>query len=198
MSTPTRLTLLARVCGDDQHAWAEFDAVYRPLLRKWLRADPLNEADVEDVVQEVLVFVMHNLPGFDHNLRIGAFRRWLRLSTVNIARNYLRKHARETPYPDPELGSLLAGLEDSDSSVSRAFDLDLRRAFLGCLLNEVAGRFQRQTMDLFRTYVLEQASVEETAARHGVSKAAVYIAKSRVLAALREQGAPWGEELFDD
>jgi hypothetical protein len=43
---------------------------------------------------------------------------------------------------------------------------------------------------MFRQYVLEEASVDETAAAHGVRKAAVYVAKSKVLRRLRED---WDE-----
>lgn len=198
MSEPTRLTLLKRLSDGDELAWTDFDALYRPMLRRWLKNNLLSEADVEDLIQEVLLYVMHNIADFQHNTRTGAFRKWLRLSTVNIARNYMRRHAKEQLLSASAFAAVLDGLEDPDSSVSRAFDLDHRRRLLRYLLDEVSGYFEPKTLEIFRAHVLEEATVPETAARHGVTNAAVYVAKSRVLRRLRESGQAWGEEVFED
>lgn len=197
MSNTTRITLLKRLADGEALAWTDFDALYRPLLRNWLRSSHLSAADVEDLSQEVLVFVMNNVADFRHNARTGAFRKWLRLSTVNIARNYMRRHAKEKLLAASDFAALLDNLADPNSDISQAFDLDHRRYMLRHMMDEVSDMFQPKTMDIFRMYVLEEASVADTAALHEVTDAAVYIAKSRVMQRLRECSQAWGEEFLD-
>jgi RNA polymerase sigma-70 factor (ECF subfamily) len=184
----TRISFLKCLVHGDESSWREFDAVYKPLLRHWLYDKALSHNDVEDLIQEVMLFVAQQLPTFEHNTRVGAFRKWLRLITVNTARNYLRKNqifaANATPLQD-----LLIELEDADSSVSLAFEQDYQRMLLHQLLRRAAKAFAPETMSIFHQYVIEGADVETTAATHQVSKAAVYIAKSRVLKQLREDCA---------
>ena len=88
-----------------------------------------------------------------------------------------------------DLQQILDQLEDPDSRASRAFDRDYQKALLHQLLRRSAQAFTPQTMSIFRQYVLEDADVMETAQAHNVTKAAVYIAKSRVLQYLREEWA---------
>ena len=185
---PTRISFLQRLVAGDAGTWQDFDAAYKPLLRHWLRNHGLGSADTEDLIQEVMLFVANNLGDFQHNTRTGAFRKWLRNVTVNIARNFLRKRQREA---DGLAGlyALLAQLEDADSGLSRAFEGDYQRALLHQLLRRSARGFSAETMSMFRQHVLEGVDATETARAHGVSRAAVYIAKSRVLSRLREEWA---------
>lgn len=189
--SPTRISFLQRLVVGDPGSWQDFDAAYKPLLRHWLRNQSLDSAHTEDLIQEVMLFVAANLQDFQHNTRTGAFRKWLRSVTVNIARNYVRKHQRGSAELE-DIHDLLEQLADADSSVSQAFEWDCQKALLHQLLRRSARGFSAETMSIFRQHVLEGAGVAETAEAHGVSKAAVYIAKSRVLQRLREE---WAEEV---
>lgn len=186
----TRISFLQRLVEGDEPSWRDFNAAYKPLLRHWLRNKALSNTDVEDLVQEVMLFTAKNLQEFDHNTRTGAFRKWLRTVTVNIARNYLRKIQRNDPGLE-DLHTFLEQLEDPNSDVSQAFERDYQRALLKQLLEHCAKAFTPETMSIFQHYVLEGKSVEEVAAAHGVSTVSVYAAKSRVLKKLRTE---WAEQ----
>lgn len=186
----TRASFLGQLSSGDAAAWHDFEAAYKPLLRRWLRDGALAPEDVEDLIQEVMLFVSVNLQGFDHNTRTGAFRKWLRSITVNVARNHARKMYRHAA-GRVELTHLLDQLEDESSQLSIAFERDYGHALLRQLLRRVANGFSAETMSIFQQYVLQEVSVAETAENHGVSKAAVYVAKSKVMRRLREA---WGEE----
>lgn len=186
----TRISFLARLVDGDPQTWRDFDAAYKPLLRHWLKNKGLSATDIEDLIQDILLFVSQRLAGFEHNTRTGAFRKWLRSSTVNLARNYARKLQRSDGGLT-DLHDLLDELEDPNSRLSRAFEQDYQQALLQQLLRRSATAFTSETMSIFRQYVLEGETVDKTAANHKVSKAAVYIAKSRVLKHLREE---WSEQ----
>ncbi len=182
----TRLSFLGRLNQGDNAAWQELEAVYTPLLRRWLHNNALTAEDVEDLVQEVKLFLLNNLGNFEHNTRTGAFRKWLRSVTVNIARNYLRK-VRPANAKTGDFESLLDQLDDASSRASIAFERDYQQALLRQLLRRVESDFYPDTLSMFRQYVLKEDSVADTANAHRVSKAAVYLAKSKVLRRLREE-----------
>lgn len=186
----TRHTFIGRLGEGDEDAWTDFDAVYKPLLRHWLRDRMCHENDLEDLIQDVMLFVATHLKRFDHNTRTGAFRKWLREVTVNTARNHLRKQGREIR-PTESLQRLIEGLQDDASRVSIAFEQDCQKRLLRQVLRRVERHFTRQTISIFRQYALDEASATDTAEAHGVTTAAVYMAKSKVLCRLREE---WPEE----
>src|SRR2546430_9892229 len=71
-------------------AWRRLVELYTPLLRQWLSRNGMQSSDIDDLTQEVLAVVVRELPQFQHNQRVGAFRRWLRTILVNRLRNYWR------------------------------------------------------------------------------------------------------------
>ena len=80
----TSLTLIGRLREPaDADAWAQFVALYAPLLRAWVRPLCGQDADADDVIQEVLVVVVRRLPEFAHSRRMGAFRTWLKAVAKN-------------------------------------------------------------------------------------------------------------------
>ena len=58
---------------------------------------------------------------------------------------------------------------------------------LGCLLDLVEAEFEPATLQAFRRLALEGASGAEVAEELGMSVAAVYVAKSRVLQRIRQE-----------
>jgi RNA polymerase sigma-70 factor, ECF subfamily len=87
------------------------------------------------------------------------------------------------------------GLEQPDSDMSRQFDRQHDRFVLHGMLQRVVQQFEPATINAFRMHVLEGVDAKVTAERLGVSPRVVYIAKSRVLRALRELAADWIDEL---
>src|SRR5436190_12874328 len=88
----TSVTLLERVRRrDDQAAWERFVALYAPLLFRWARRTGLAEADAADLVQEVLVVLVRELPDFTYDAGQN-FRGWLKTVTINKCRERQRRH----------------------------------------------------------------------------------------------------------
>ena len=70
----------------DVASWRRLNDIYNPLIRRWVRPYVDQQADVDDVAQDVLTALVRELPRFEHNGRPGAFRAWLRAITVNRLR----------------------------------------------------------------------------------------------------------------
>jgi RNA polymerase sigma-70 factor (ECF subfamily) len=144
----------------------------------------LQPSDVDDVAQEVLAAVVRELPDFRHDLRRGAFRRWLRTVAVNRLRNFWRARDRSGG-PDPE--PLLAQLEDPSSSLSRIWDEEHDWHVARRLLELIEPEFEPATWQAFRLLVLDDLPTRVVADRLGITPNAVRIAKSRVLSRFRRE-----------
>jgi len=191
----TSASLLERVrASSDADSWQRLVAIYDPLVRGWLRRHVLAEHDVDDVTQEVMSVVVRRLAEFQHNGRIGAFRTWLKTITANCLRDHWRR-GKNLPRAAGESGfeGILSQLADPGSELSRIWDLDHDRHVARQLLHVLRGEFEPRTWNAFQRTALEGASASDVAAELGLSTNAVFIARSRVLARLRQEAA----ELID-
>jgi RNA polymerase sigma-70 factor (ECF subfamily) len=184
----TRQSLLLRAQTGDPGAWKDLITLYRPLLVGWLRhqAVPVNEVD--DLVQEILLAVVQDLPSFSHSGRVGAFRGWLRTIARNRACDFWRGHGRQLQAAGGSgIAEAISQLEDPDSELNRMWDAEHDRYVLRCLLDLMELEFEPTTVQAFRRVILEGASSADVARELGISIGAVYAAKSRVLGRLREE-----------
>jgi RNA polymerase sigma-70 factor (ECF subfamily) len=186
----TSQSLLDRLAGNpqDQDAWFRLDAIYRPLLQRWLRRDPgLKEEDVQDLVQEVMSFLICELPGFRRQ-RSGSFRRWLREITARRLQTFFRQgvgHPRGRGGPLEE--SPLIDLSDPHSELSRQWDEEHDRYVLGRLVDLIRPQFEDKTIEAFCRVFFDGAAPTAVAQELGLSINAVLVAKSRVLNRLRQE-----------
>lgn len=185
----TSLSLLQRIRSrNDDSAWRSLTDVYEPMLRAWLRRYDLPASDVDDLVQEVLAVVVRRVGEFERQ-RTGSFRSWLRTIMVNCLKKAANRGARQpTATGDSGFLEMLAQLADPRSEVSRLWDSEYDRHVMQKLLNLVQPQFRPTTWQAFVRVVLQNESPDEVAAEIGISVNAVFIAKSRVLARLREEG----------
>src|SRR5262245_66641099 len=143
----TSLTLIGRLREPaDAEAWAQFVALYAPLLRAWVRPLCGQDADADDVIQEVLVVVVRRLPEFAHSRRMGAFRTWLKAVVANKLGDHLRSAARR-PEGSPDV--VLAQLADPSSGLSREWDRQHARHLTLALLQRIQHEFEPATWHAF-------------------------------------------------
>jgi RNA polymerase sigma-70 factor (ECF subfamily) len=179
----TSLSLLEQLRDPDDPApaWDWMVALYTGLLHTWFRTAGLQAADCDDMTQRVLEVVLRRLPCFEHNGRAGAFRAWLRGIAVNLLREFWRR--RQTPGS----ASVLDQLVDPHSGLSRLWDRQHDQHILHTLLEMVEPEFAASTWQAFRRLALEGAAAREVAAELDTTVNAVLVAKSRVLARLRQE-----------
>ncbi|HBN79280.1 MAG TPA: hypothetical protein DD473_26375 [Planctomycetaceae bacterium] len=80
-------------------------------------------------------------------------------------------------------------LEDPHSQISKLWDLEHNTHVTRYLLDKVESQFQPKTWQAFLQFAIEGNPATQVADRLGISENAVFIAKSRVMAELRKQGA---------
>ena len=185
----TSYSLLERLHNRADHqAWHRLLSIYEPWLRGWLSRHDLQAADVEDVLQDILVVVSEKLPAFVHSGQTGAFRTWLRTILSHRVRHFLRgrrnRQAVLTPLPQADW---LEKLEDADSELSRRWDQEHDEQLLRRMLASIQPDFNVTTWQVFRMLVLEDQPATKVAEQFGLTPNAVYVAKSRVLSRLRTE-----------
>jgi RNA polymerase sigma factor (sigma-70 family) len=185
----TSLSLLDRLRQQpDAEAWRRLVELYTPLIRGWLRRHQIAPQDAEDLTQDVLAVLVRDLPGFQHNGRPGAFRAWLRTSTVHRARNFWRQRRAHPPASGgSDFLEALEQLEDPNSALSRLWDQEHDQHVARRLLELLAPQFEPCTWRAFRRVVVDGVKAADVAAELRVSVNAVLLAKSRVLRRLRQE-----------
>lgn len=185
----TSQTLLQRAIAQSDHdAWQRLMDIYRPLLERWLSRYDLQPHDVEDLTQDVLLYVAEELPRFEHNGRAGAFRCWLRQILVLRLRKFWSSRDK---WPRGKGGSdvleELQQLEDPASGLSQIWDREYEEQVLSKLLEIMRPRFEETTWRAFQMLVFEQKKPAEVAEILDMSANAVCAAKCRVLNQLRQE-----------
>jgi RNA polymerase sigma-70 factor (ECF subfamily) len=184
----TSFTLLERLQhAPGETAWQRMIDLYTPLIRNWLRRYSLLDQDAEDLVQDVLAVVVRKLPEFRKRPQIGAFRRWLRMITVNCLRDFWRTRRFSAKGAGVDFVGVLDQLEDPESALSKLWDREHDEFVTRRLLEMIRPRFEAKTWQAFQRAALDGASVDQVAHELGLSVNAVFIAKSRVLHMLRQE-----------
>jgi RNA polymerase sigma-70 factor (ECF subfamily) len=192
-ATLTSASLLDKVKEGDAAGWQRLTDLYRPLVLWWCRHRVARRDDAEDVVQEVLATVLTRVGAFDRQ-RPGSFRAWLKTITQFKLLEYW-KDQRNQPVAaggseaKEALERFPQQLEDSSTESDEASE---RRILLQSALELLRTEFEAKTWQAaMRTVEGQRAAA--VAADLGMTRDAVYIAKSRVLARLRKEMA----ELLD-
>jgi RNA polymerase sigma-70 factor (ECF subfamily) len=183
----TRPSLLVRIgdTGDDQ-AWAQFVEIYAPLVYGFGRKHGLQDADAADLTQDVLRAVSGAVGRLAYDPRRGSFRGWLFTVVRNKLRTFLNRRAR---HPQGTGDSAAQDLLEAQPAPTDAalWEQEYEQRLFAWAAEQVRGGFQDSTWQAFWQTAVEGRSPRAVAQALGMSVGAVYIAKSRVLARLREQ-----------
>jgi RNA polymerase sigma-70 factor (ECF subfamily) len=185
MTTPplTRPSLLVRIRdASDREAWRQFVEVYAPLVYRFARGRGLQDADAADLTQEVLQAVSAASKRLVYDPTRGTFRAWLYTVARNKLRNFLLARQRRRDDADPALLEEQPAREEMEQ-----WEREYERRLFDWAAEQVRGQFRDTTWQAFWTIAVEDRPPAEAAAELGISVGAVYIAKSRVLARLREE-----------
>jgi RNA polymerase sigma-70 factor (ECF subfamily) len=92
-ATPeTRASLLIRIRNPaDQAAWQNFVEIYRPVIVRLARKQGMQEADANDIAQQVLFAVAKAVEQREHDPKRAKFRTWLRAVVHNAILNTLTR-----------------------------------------------------------------------------------------------------------
>jgi len=178
----TPASLLDQLRGpDNAAAWERFVELYTPFLYYWARRIGLRGDEAADLVQDVFAVLLTKLADFRYDGR-RSFRSWLRTVTLNKWREARRRAARQVA-GDAAVDLESVAAPDDDA----AWEVEYRQHVTRRAVELMRTDFEPTTWRACWEVVVEGRPAAEVAAELGLSAGAVYAAKFRVLARLREE-----------
>ena len=93
----TEAQLIQRILSGDYRAFEELITQYERLIRHIIGGLVKQDADIDDLVQDILVKVYQRLPSFRHQSKLST---WIGKITYNHCLNYLRRERRKPSFND--------------------------------------------------------------------------------------------------
>ena len=195
----TRQSLLGRLKDwNDDASWQDFFNTYwRRIYGAAIKAG-LTEAEAQEVVQETIIAVSKQMPGFKYDPAIGTFKSWLlnqthwkiadqlrfRNQEKNRARPAGRRRAADTTdrtgtvdkIPDPNGGTL-----------ETVWNREWEKRQLEAALDHLKRTVNPKHYQIFDFYVLKKWPMKKVTQTLNVNMAQVYLAKSRLSRLLKAE-----------
>lgn len=183
-ATRASLLLQLRDAGSNT-AWDQFVAIYAPLIYSFCRKHNLQHADAADVTQEVMRSVAHSIQRFDYQPQRGKFRSWLLTITRNKVNTFKTAAGRRH---EPRGRTSIQNLLDAVPSAAEqsSWDAEYHGRLLQWAAEQVRPTIQEKTWQAFWRTTMEEEEPAQVAADLELTVGAVYVAKSRVLARLKD------------
>lgn len=184
----TRASLLVQLRdGSNQGAWREFVTLYGPVIYGFARKRGLQDADAADLMQDVMRSISRAIGGFDYDRTQGTFRSWLFTITRNKVFNFLSaRRIRPQGSGDTTTNKLLDAQPGANEGAD-TWELEYQRRVAALAMERIKGEFQENTWRAFWLTAVEGIAATEASRQVGLSAGAIYVAKSRVLARLKEE-----------
>ena len=184
---PTRLSLLIRLRDlQDHEAWAQFVEVYAPFIYGYVRKRGLQDADAADLTQACLQQVAAKVGSLEYDPRRGSFRGWLFTIVRNKLRNFSNQPQRLVQGSgDSNVQRLLENQAAPESDEAALWERAYERGLFAWAAEQIQPQVQEATWRAFWQTAVEGKSGREVAKELGLTVAAVYVAKSRIVARLR-------------
>ena len=185
----TSRSLLQKAKDDPKSdAWFELISIYEPLITGWIVRAGVVQSEVGDISQEVFQTMLSELEAFEHNGRTGAFRNWLKITTINRCRRYWEAKKRWAGLSGNDDGTeVLNQLADPDSELSRTWDNEHDHYVIERILKLVEREFAPKIFEIFVRNSLKGESPELLAREYEIPVGQVYKIKFRVMKRLRQE-----------
>lgn len=179
-------TLLVRIKEQRPKAWSRLADLYGPVVYRWCRQRGVARDDAPDLVQEVFAAVVRHVDGFRRDRPGDSFAAWLRTITQNVVRDHFRacRH-RPSALGGTDAQQRFCELPDPARPQEANDSATVSDVVVPLGLELIRSEFETRTWDAFRRAVIEKQPPARIAQELGMSVAAVYQAKSRVLRRLR-------------
>lgn len=184
----TRASLLLQIRdGSNHNAWREFMSLYGPVVYGFARKRGLQDADASDLMQDVMRSVATAIGTLEYDRRRGSFAGWLFTITRNKVFNFLSsRRIRPQAAGDTSTNQMINDHADTTDG-TEAWELEYQRRLAALAMERVKTEFQENTWRAFWLTAVDGVAAPEAAKTIGMSTGAIYVAKSRVLARLKEE-----------
>jgi RNA polymerase sigma-70 factor (ECF subfamily) len=183
----TRASLLVRLRDPrDGDAWQGFVELYAPLVYGYLRKQGLQDADAADLCQDALVAVAGAVGRLEYDPAKGAFRNWLFTIVRRKLSNWRASAAQRARGSGDTATHRLLEQCAAAGGAEAEWEAEWQRRLIAWACGQVRQETSDITWQAFWRTAVEGQPGKQVAADLRLSVAAVYHARSRVLARLKE------------
>lgn len=185
----TRASLVFRLRDrNDNDAWQQFLDLYGQTIFQFVRSRGLQDADAADLVQEVFRRVGNAIGRLDYEKQKGGFRAWLFAITRNCLNTYFKKQQRVVQgINDSNSGGMLGQFANEKDELDERWELEFQRQLMAKAIATIRPKTEPSTWAAFEMTAIQNQTADEAAGVLGMSRGAVYVARSRVTSKLREE-----------
>jgi RNA polymerase sigma-70 factor (ECF subfamily) len=184
---PTRASLLLRLRNpQDEGAWTEFVDLYARLVYGYARKQGLQDADAADLTQEVLGAVAGAVDRLEYDPARGAFRNWLFTIVRRKLTNWRAAHNCRPRGSGDEATHRLMEQCPAPAEAEAEWDTEWEERVFVWACAQVRRDVTETTWQAYWRTAIDDQPGKQVAGDLGLTVAAVYRARSRVLARLKE------------
>ena len=177
MNFNTDYDFLNKVKNKDEIAWEQFYKFYAPLIRLHGRDCGIKDQYLEDLIQNVMITLSVQMPGFVYDPSRGRFRDYLRTIIRARANDMLRKIYRQERIP----------YEPEDEAVfDDQFEEEWRSHIRSRSLEELKHQVSAHHYQIFYLLDVQHRKVKELAELYKVPPVSIYTIRTRVENKLRK------------
>lgn len=172
--------------SNDALAWSNFRDNFYPVIFNFAKTLGLSATDAEDAAQETMLAFLKAFRGGKYNREKGHLSHWLFGVARRVILDFRKRLPREHFVTDNTTSTSFWDMVADEDAVKHTWDSEWRRIVLERCLQQACKELDHKVFEAFELYALCQKPVEEVSQTLGMSRNAVYIAKSRVLSKLRQ------------
>lgn len=183
----TRESLLAQVCSPaNREAWDQFASIYRPVIYRLARRRGLQDADAQDLAQQVLIAVASAIGDWEKANESVRFRHWLRRVTRNAIINAATRRPHDRAAGGASMQDLLLSQGSVDPQSEAQIELEYRRELYLRAARMVRRDVEPDSWRAFELTVIENRDIDAAALELRKPVGSIYAARSRIMRRLRE------------
>jgi RNA polymerase sigma-70 factor (ECF subfamily) len=181
----TRDSLIVQVQNPaNRDAWEQFTAIYRPVVYRLARTRGLQDADADDLAQQVLLAVSRAIPDWKRTDAQSQFRHWLRRIAKNAILNALTRGPKEPAVGGSGFMNLLNGVPQP-GDIETQIELEYQRQVYRQAAETVRSAVHEQTWRIFVMTIIEGNATESVAKQMRTTIGNVHAIRSRVMRRLQ-------------
>lgn len=182
----TRESLIIQVKDPENRvAWEQFVAIYRPVIVRTAAARGLQEADAQDLAQQVLLAVASAIGQWEKRNESTRFRHWLRRITRNAIVNAITRRPQDRAIGGSSILAVLTEHAEVDAETESLIDWEYRRELYLLAAQIVRRDVKADSWRVFELTVIDGMSNQAAAEKLGKSVGTIYTARCRIMQRLR-------------
>ena len=170
----------------DGAAWTEFLGIYQPVVFRMARRRGLQDADAQDVMQQVFLSISKSIEGWTPGDLQPPFRAWLTTIARNAITKALTRRPRDAATGSTSMVKLLDAQPDPQATTAEIL-AEARKELIRWATEQIRSEFSEATWNAFWRTAIEGVPIAEVTKSTGRSAGAVYVARYRVIARLKEK-----------